>query len=135
MPRLPFLFFYVIGLVLLLIAAPAHACSFDRLSPLQLFARASTVFVAHVVRTEEAMGLSPLSDKPEVIVEASFRIVEVLKGQPPKDGKVKSRVPLGGNCSIELLSMAANILMVQFPPNYVRLPTFTSSLTRLLIVH
>jgi hypothetical protein len=121
MPHFPFLF-YVIGLVLLLIAAPAHACTFDRLSHEQLFARASTVFVAHVVRTEEAMGLSPLSDKPEVIVEASFRIVEVLKGQTPKDGKVKSRVPLGGNCSIELLAAIDYLFFLNNDLNFVLMP-------------
>ena len=65
------------------------------------------------------MGLSPLSDKPEVIVEASFRIVEVLKGQPPKDWKVKSRVPLGGNRSIELSAAIDYLFFLNNDLNFV----------------
>jgi len=79
-----------------------RACSYERLSVEQLYAKASTVFVAHIVRTEEATGLSPLSVKPEAIVEATFRLVENLKGQPPPDGKVKSLVWSNGNCSVLL---------------------------------
>jgi hypothetical protein len=65
------------------------------------------------------MGLSPLSDKPEVIVEASFRIVEVLKGQPPKDGKVKSFVPLGGNCSVTLVAATDYLFFLNNDLNFV----------------
>jgi hypothetical protein len=55
------------------------------------------VFVAHVVRTEEAKELSLLSSEPEPIVEVTFRLVETLKGQPPPVGKVKSLVFSNGN--------------------------------------
>ena len=57
-----------------------------------------------------------------VVVEASFRIVEVLKGRPPKDGKVKSRVPLGGNCSIELLAAIDYLFFLNNDSNFVLLP-------------
>lgn len=95
---------YVIGAALFSNVAPAHACSYEHRSDEELFARASTVFVAHVVRTEEAKGLSPLSSEPEPIVEASFRLVETLKGQPPGDGKIKSLRWSNGNCSVLLVA-------------------------------
>jgi hypothetical protein len=88
-----------------------RACSYERLSVEQLYAKASTVFVAHIVRTEEAAGLSPLSVKPEAIVEATFRLVENLKGQPPPDGKVKSLVWSNGNCSV-LLAAGLDYLFI-----------------------
>jgi hypothetical protein len=55
-----------------------------------LFQSATAVFVARIVRTDEAWGMTPLSREPEVIVEATLRIIEVFKGEPPKDGKVKA---------------------------------------------
>ena len=36
--------------------------------------------------------MTPLGSEPEVIVEATLRIIEVFKGEPPKDGKVKAAV-------------------------------------------
>jgi hypothetical protein len=118
MLRLLLLFY---GIASLINAAPAHACSFDRLSDEQLFARASTVLVAHVVRTEEALGLSPLSDKPEVIVEASFRVIEVLKGPLPTDGKVKSFMPRNGNCSVLLLPATDYLFFLNNDLNFVEI--------------
>ena len=78
----------LIGSVLLLSAVPARACK--QPSDEWLFARASAVFLARVVRTDEAWGVTPLGGEPEVIVEGTLRIIEVFKGQPPKDGKVKA---------------------------------------------
>jgi len=80
----------------------AMACSCMRVSDEELFAQASSVFIAHIVRSEEAMSLSPHSpDKPETIIEASFTIVEILKGQPPAGGKVKSET-WGWSCAMTL---------------------------------
>jgi hypothetical protein len=87
MSRLLFLL-YVIGSELLLSTVPARACK--QPSDEFLFERASAVFVARVVRTDEAWGLTPTGSAPEVIVEGTLRIIEVFKGQPPKDGKVKA---------------------------------------------
>lgn len=83
---------------------PLRACSYERLSDDQLFANATAVFVARVVRTEEARGVSPLTGEPEPIVEATFRLAEILKGQPPPDTKVKSRVWGIGNCAVPLIA-------------------------------
>lgn len=120
MPRL-LLLLHLIALVLLVNTAPVRACSFERLSDEQLFSRASTVFVARIVRTDEATGLLSLSDKPEAIVEASFRVIEVLKGQPPQNGKVKSRAWGGGNCSVPLVA-ATDYLFFLHGNEYVLLP-------------
>jgi hypothetical protein len=45
-----------------------------------------------------------LSREAAPIVEATFRLVETLKGQPPPDGKVKSLVWSNGNCSVLLVA-------------------------------
>lgn len=37
-------------------------------------------------------------------VEATFRTIEIFKGQPPPDGKVRSFVFGPGNCSVPLLA-------------------------------
>jgi hypothetical protein len=92
----------LIGSALLVDASPARACLCERSSDEELFAMASSVFVAHVFRSEEATGLVPLlGDKPETIVEASFRTVEVLKGQPPPSGKMKA-LTWSSSCSVLL---------------------------------
>jgi len=48
--------------------------------------------------------LTPLSVKPETIVEATFRRVDTLKGQPPPDSKVWSLVWSNGNSSVLLVA-------------------------------
>jgi hypothetical protein len=57
----------------------------------QLFEIASTVFVGRVIRTEEA---EPLRDHKygtsTGVLVATLRIEEVLKGEPPADGKVRA---------------------------------------------
>jgi hypothetical protein len=68
----------------------------------QQFARATAVFVARIVRIEE--GQLVLGDRTWPIVEATFRTIEVLKGRPPEDMKVRSLVYGFGNCTIPLLA-------------------------------
>ncbi len=117
MPRL-LLLLYLIGSALLVDATPARACACARLSEEQLFAQASSVFVAHVFRSEEATGLAPLvSDKPTTIVEASFRTVEILKGKPPPSGKVKG-LTLRYDCSV-LLYPAMDYLIFLHDDDFV----------------
>jgi hypothetical protein len=90
-------------IALLFLANPAAglACSYGDLpdSDEELFASASTVFLARVVRTEEVKGLSP---SMPTMVEATFRVVEIFKGQPPRDGKVSSGRLEEANCSADL---------------------------------
>jgi hypothetical protein len=51
----------------------------------QLYEMASTVFIGHVIRTEEG---EPSGASPTLV--ATLRIKEVLKGEPPADGKVRA---------------------------------------------
>src|SRR5689334_3680463 len=108
------------ALLLLARTGAANACLRVGLPPPdeEMFAKASAVFIAHVFRVEETgttrvlaeqamemleerkSGLSGPeeaaartrieSEPPVPLVEASFRVVEVLKGHPPGDGKVRS---------------------------------------------
>ena len=66
------------------------------------------------------MGPSPLGGKPEPLVEATFRVVETLKGKPPGDGKVKSLRWSNGNCSV-LLVAGLDYLFLLYEDNYVLL--------------
>lgn len=66
-------------------------------------AAASTVFVGRIVRTEEAGTIQrPDHLQPESAVEATFRVVGVMKGQPPADGKVRLRADW--TCNVRLLA-------------------------------
>lgn len=107
MPRCPCAYF-LIALLALANPSAAFGCSFVPLSYEDQFAEASAVFVARIVRTEEGKGSDPtrIGIKPETIavVEATFRIVEILKGQPPGDGKVRSLRSEEANCTIPLLA-------------------------------
>jgi hypothetical protein len=64
------------------------------------FAKATTVFVARIERTEEAQMVA--HGASETIVEGTFRTIEVLKGQPPKDRKVRSLVYTGNTAALAL---------------------------------
>jgi hypothetical protein len=97
-----------------------RACAFERLSDEELYAKASAVFVARVVRTEEARGLSPFSHEPEPIVEATIRPVETLKGRPPADGKVRT-LRWGNSCSLPLIA-AEDYLFFLHGNSYVLVP-------------
>ena len=85
-------------------ASIANACSTTEPSPTteELFAKARAVFAARMVRTEEAQIV--LDGKTWPIVEGTFRTIEVLKGEPPQDQKVRSLVYGPGNCTMPLLS-------------------------------
>src|SRR5262245_5144256 len=102
--------FFVLAMLLLVNLEAAVACSRTDTPPTneELFAKASAVFVGHLVRVEEdgVVSLSELrayaklprdvsveSLPPIPAVQATFRVVEVFKGQPPADGKI--RAPVG----------------------------------------
>jgi hypothetical protein len=83
---------------------PARACKELLEPPYETFlARASTVFVGHVFRTKEAGTIRTADHLPPVpVVEGTFRVVEVLKGQPPADGNVRARAHI--HCNMRLLA-------------------------------
>src|SRR5262245_3839823 len=91
MSRFLFLLCFV-GSALMLSTLSAQACK--QPSDDDLFVKASAVFLARVVRTEEAWGVTLLGDAPETIVEGTLRVIEVFKGQSPKDAKVKAPAAL-----------------------------------------
>lgn len=106
--------FFVLAVVLLARAEAAVACSYapghGPPSDEALFAMATTVFVAHLVRVEEAgvvsvdellaappwvraepLPKSRVESLPQIpALEATFRVVEVFKGKPPADGKIRA---------------------------------------------
>ena len=95
MRKLPYLL-----LAMLFLGGPeaARACSwYPPPSDEDLFAKASAVFVARIVGAEEVEVQYPAPRwGPSVrgpAVEATFRLIEVLKGQPPADGKVRGPPP------------------------------------------
>ena len=78
-----------------------------------LFRKASTVFVARVVRTEEKQVVWKGAKNPESIVEGDFQVVEILKGQPPAGGKVRDLTFGPGNCSLGLLAGMDYLFFIQ----------------------
>src|SRR5262245_59148750 len=81
----------------------ARACQIGMDDYERSHAAASAVFVGHIVRTEESGTVqSPDHLQPEPAVEATFRVVGVLKGQPPADGKV--RLSADRTCNVDLLA-------------------------------
>src|SRR5262249_16417986 len=77
----------------------ASACSMSNPpNDEELFAKASTVFVGHIIRAEEIEIQIPVPGGADTRtapgIEGTFRLVEVLKGEPPADRKVKSFIPM-----------------------------------------
>lgn len=107
--------------ILLLTICDASACSWDRtVSHEQHFARATSVLIGHVVRTEEVEASIDL--EPEMIVEGAVRVVEMLKGPPPVAGKIRSRVYGPGNCAIPIMA-GRDYLFFIFEDNLISFPT------------
>jgi hypothetical protein len=102
------LLYVLLGVLLLGKPEAASACQMENPpSDEQLYAKASTVFVGRIFRTEEievqreapdAGGSRTLS-----AVEATFRLVETLKGDPPVDRKIRHRVEYFNTCLRPLL--------------------------------
>jgi len=119
---------FTVGVLVCLLVLPAMACSSLEPPPTdeELFQQATAVFLAHVVRTEEKQYVWPdaANSKPWPIVEGNYQIVEVLKGQPPADGKVRDLVFGPGNCSLGLLVGMDYLFFIQpGPNNFVLWPT------------
>ncbi len=116
------------------VSTGAIACSITGEKPTdeQLFAKANSVFVAHVYRTEEK-SFQPTDSKESIAaVEADFCVIEVLKGKPPADNKVKDFVFGPGNCSLGLLAGFDYLFFVpNGPDNLVLWPTGSRALFNL----
>jgi hypothetical protein len=139
MPR-----FLLAALAMLLLGSTQSAIACSRIGSApteeELFANATAVFVGHVTRVEEA-GVVSLRERlafppwfktewqpskaeleslpPFPAVEATFQVVEVFKGQPPADGKI--RAPVGNYCTGPILLVASDHVFFLFEGNFVRL--------------
>src|SRR5262245_26456103 len=72
----------------------ASACSwYPRPTDEGMFEEAAAVFVAHIVRADEVEMQYPGAGVGPG-VEATFRLIEVLKGQPPGDSKIRGPIPV-----------------------------------------
>src|ERR1700756_3382819 len=92
-----------------------YACS--RMPPVpteeELFSQASSVFVAHLTSVKEISAPDDVKSAYENIIEGSFSTIELIKGEPPANGKVRS-APYGyGNCTIPFLAGADYIFFMQ----------------------
>ena len=110
---------YVLGAILLLgLREPASACSMvNPPTDAELFAKASTVFVGRIVRTEEiesyqypGAGIGPAP-------EGTFRLVEVLKGEPPADRKVVG--PIFMMCMMPLMAGLDYLIFLNDGSNFI----------------
>lgn len=98
---------------------PVSACSMPNPpTDADLFAKASTVFVARIVRAEEVEMQYPSSHgKALPGVEASFRLFETLKGQPPADGKVRGPIPF--MCMMPLMVAVDYVIFLNDGDNFI----------------
>jgi hypothetical protein len=133
--------FLALAMLLLARMEAANACSRTEPGPSdeELFGKASAVFVGHVIRVEEAGAVSmsellasPPWEKtewrpskaeleslpPYPAVEATFRVVEVFKGEPPVGGKI--RAPVGNYCTGPLLLVGSDQVFFLYEGNFVR---------------
>lgn len=135
--------FFLLVMLLFTKAEAARACSYapgyEPPSLEELFAKATAVFVGRVVRVEEAGVVSvreilavppwvkvetvPPKDfveslPPYPAIEATFRVVEIVKGQPPADGKV--RAPRYVHCNGPLVLAGLDHIFFLSESNFVR---------------
>jgi hypothetical protein len=109
-------------LIALLSVSGARACSWDQtITDEQRFDRASSVFIAHVVRTEEIEPPSSGLDAP--IVRATFRTIEVFKGQPPADSSFRSLLFQGGNCTLPVLAGVNYLIFLRDGDAFIDFPS------------
>jgi hypothetical protein len=95
----------------------AIACSFALPSVEKLYAGASAVFVGALISVEEAGVVSAGELPPRIAVEATFRVIEVLKGDPPANGKI--RAPTFEACGPVLL-VGWEYVFFLYEDNFIR---------------
>lgn len=96
--------FLVVGVLWTLCGiSSGFACTAMPSANEERFRQASAVFVGHVIRTEMARGrYFDIGDR--LIVEGTYHVVEILKGDPPADHKIKSDIYGPGNCAIPVIA-------------------------------
>jgi hypothetical protein len=120
---------FFVAAILLITIRDANACSWDRsISFEQLFAQATSVFIGHVIRTEEAED--SIDGERQMIIEGAVRVVEVLKGPSPAGGKIRSRVYSPGNCAIPIMAGIDYLLFI-YEDNLISYPSGSRALPSL----
>jgi hypothetical protein len=107
--------------------SPGYACSFKHATEQELFSQASSIFVAHLTSVSEI----PLPDNVkgiykgiyDKILEGSFQTIELIKGEPPASGKVRSAPFENGNCTIPFLVGADYIFFLRKEDDYIMFVT------------
>jgi len=88
----------------------------------QLYAKASAVFVGRIFRTEEVEGRLEFAGTVDLrvvpLVEATFRLVEVLKGDPPVDRKIRGLIG-HSTCGVSLLVGFDYLIFLNEGSNFV----------------
>lgn len=115
----------VLGLMLPF--AQAGACSMKGGAPSlrQQLESAESVFIARVTVARELLAEEVLpaealvdlneAERSEPLIEASYRLIETLKGEPPADGRVYDLPFAAGNCSLGLLPGWDYVFVLQPP--------------------
>ncbi|WP_315735927.1 MULTISPECIES: hypothetical protein [unclassified Bradyrhizobium] len=85
----------------------------------ELFSQASAVLVAHLTSVQEIAAPDDMKGAYKQIIEASAQAIEVIKGKPPDDEKVRSAPFAYGNCTLPLLAGADYIFFLQDRDPYI----------------
>lgn len=102
--------FLVVSIFLLTICG-ANACSWDHtVTNEQRFADATSVLIGHVVQTEEIE--SSAYGERRTIIQGAVRVVEMLKGPPAANVKIRSLVYGPTNCTIPIVAGFDYLLFV-----------------------
>lgn len=94
-----------VSVCLLLAPLGAAACSVqDVASDEEKFAKAKEVFLARVVRVEEAAKPERLGSVEIKAVQGTYKLLEVFKGEPKDGDTVTDFVFNPGNCSLGIMA-------------------------------
>ena len=98
----------------LLAAARADACSIRDLSTEEeKFARAKDVFLARIVRVEETGKAERMAGGEVKTVQATYKLLEVFKGDPKDGDTVLDFVFTPGNCSLGIMPGLYYVFFIQ----------------------
>jgi hypothetical protein len=112
------LLYALVAMLLLGKLVPVSACSMaNPPTDAQLFEKASTVFIGHIVRTEEIESRYPEAGVVGPAVQGRFRLVEVRKGEPPADRKVVGPIPV--MCMMPLMVGLDYVIFLNEGSNFI----------------
>ena len=98
----------------LLATASAEACSIrDLATEEEKFARAKEVFLARIVRVEETGKAERIGGGEVRTVQATYKLMEVFKGDPKDGDTVLDFVFSPGNCSLGIMAGLYYVFFIQ----------------------